>query len=192
VSGLPAVSIQRGHFILESGLHTDAWLDLDSLLLDPAALEPLFLDLTNALRPFDVTAVCGPLVGGAIVAQVVANLLNLRFYFTERVSKQPEGVLTAEYRLPESVRAAAVNERFAVLDDAISAGSATRATVAHLESLGARTAVVGALMLLGDRGERYFQERSIPVVFAHREALSSWQPEECPMCRAGAAAGTKK
>ena len=66
------VPIQRGHFVLESGLHTDVWLELEALFLDPLALEPHLDALARQLRPYEITAVCGPLVGGALVAQSIA------------------------------------------------------------------------------------------------------------------------
>ena len=180
--------VQRGHFVLESGLHTDVWLDLDAFFLDPAILGPQLDALANRLRPYAITAVCGPLVGGAFVAQSIATRLNVRFYFTERGSKRSSAELfSATYRLPAVVRPYAARERFAVVDDAISAGSSTRATVDELNRHGAQTVVVGALLLLGDRGERYFLERSIPVVASAREELSLWEPHRCPLCQAGIA-----
>ena len=180
--------VQRGHFVLESGLHTDVWLELDALFLDPAILGPQLDALANRLRPYAITAVCGPLVGGAFVAQSIATRLNVRFYFTARGSERSSSELfSATYRLPASVRPYASRERFAVVDDAISAGSSTRATVDELNSHGAQTVVVGALLLLGDRGERYFIDRSIPVVASAREELSLWEPLRCPLCQAGVA-----
>lgn len=182
------VPIQRGHFVLESGLHTDVWLELEALFLDPLALEPHLDALARQLRPYEITAVCGPLVGGALVAQSIAARLKLRFYFTER---RPEasgsGLFSAAYHLPAGVRACASRERFAVVDDAISAGSSTRATMNELTGAGARVLVVGALMLLGNRGERYFADRSIPVVTSVREGLSLWEPHHCPLCQGGVA-----
>ena len=180
--------IQRGHFVLESGLHTDVWLELDALFLDPAILGPQLDALANQLRPYAITAVCGPLVGGAFVAQSIATRLNVRFYFTERGPERSGSELfSATYRLPAGLRPYASRERFAVVDDAISAGSSTRATIDELNSHGAQTVVVGALLLLGDRGERTFIDRSIPVVASARQELSLWEPHRCPLCPAGVA-----
>ncbi len=179
--------IQRGHFVLESGLHTDAWLEMDTLFLDPASLTPQLDELAGQLQQYTITAVCGPLVGGALVAQSIAAKLNVRFYFTERGPEQSNSELfSATYRLPADLRPHASRERFAVVDDAISAGSSTRATLAELSSVGAQTVVVGALLLLGDRGSRYFAARSIPVVTTARNDLSLWEPHQCPLCEAGA------
>ncbi|HKX55701.1 MAG TPA: phosphoribosyltransferase family protein, partial [Xanthomonadales bacterium] len=168
------------------GLHTDVWLELDAWFLDPANLQPQIDALANQLQPYAITAVCGPLVGGAFVAQSLAALLGVRFYFTER-STEPSssGLFSAVYRLPAGVRTQAAHESFAVVDDVISAGSSTRATVSELNRCGARTVVVGALLLLGDRGERHFMDQSIPVVAAAREELSLWEPGSCPLCQAG-------
>jgi orotate phosphoribosyltransferase len=183
-----SVPIQRGHFVLESGLHTDVWLELDALFVDPANLAPHLDALADQLRPHAITAVCGPLVGGALVAQSIATRLNVSFYFTERCAERWSSELFgAAYRLPAAIRPLASRERFAVVDDAISAGSSTRATIGELNTLGAQIVVVGALLLLGDRGERYFTDRSIPVVASAREELALWEPDRCPLCQAGLA-----
>ena len=106
--------IQRGHFVLESGLHTDVWLVLDALFLDPAILGPQLDALADRLKPYAITAVCGPLVGGAFVAQSIATRLNVRFYFTERGSERSSSELfSATYRLPAVARPYAARERFA-------------------------------------------------------------------------------
>jgi orotate phosphoribosyltransferase len=183
-----SVPIQRGHFVLESGLHTDVWLELDALFVDPANLAPHLDALADQLRRHAITAVCGPLVGGALVAQSIATRLNVSFYFTERCAERSSSELFgAAYRLPAAIRPLASRERFAVVDDAISAGSSTRATIGELNTLGAQIVVVGALLLLGNRGERYFTDRSIPVVASAREDLALWEPDHCPLCQAGLA-----
>jgi len=35
-----ALPSRRGHFALESGYHTDLWITLDALFVDPASLAP--------------------------------------------------------------------------------------------------------------------------------------------------------
>src|SRR5216684_6411890 len=86
---LELVDGRRGHFRLESGHHSALWLDLDPLFAAPLRIEPLVSVLTNALRPYEVTGVCGPLLGGAFLAQLVAQALGVQFSFTERVTTSP-------------------------------------------------------------------------------------------------------
>ena len=82
---LALVSGRRGHFRLESGHHGGLWLDLDPLFAEPRRVAPFVDRLAAAVRPHAVDAVCGPLLGGAFLAQLVAHALDVAFYFTERV-----------------------------------------------------------------------------------------------------------
>jgi orotate phosphoribosyltransferase len=65
---LPALPAREGHFRLESGLHTDVWITLDALFVSPLDLAPLITALAARLKAHTVSAVCGPLLGGAFLA----------------------------------------------------------------------------------------------------------------------------
>jgi orotate phosphoribosyltransferase len=180
------LAVREGHFLLESGLHAEAWIDLDTLFLDPQALAPQIAALAALVSQHKISAVCGPLLGGAFVAQAIALQLGVRFYFAERVrSNTHDGLFQAEYRLPNSQRTRAAPERFAVVDDVIGAGSAVRATVSELASLGATTAVVGALLTLGSRAGSHLAQLGIPVVALGSREIAMWEPKLCPRCQAG-------
>jgi orotate phosphoribosyltransferase len=73
---LKLVSGRRGHFRLESGHHSDLWLDLDPLFVDARAVDPFVTALSDALRPYNASVICGPLLGGAFLAQLVARALG--------------------------------------------------------------------------------------------------------------------
>jgi len=183
IDGLP---IREGHFLLESGLHAEAWIDLDNLFLDPKALAPHVAALAGFISRHEISAVCGPLLGGAFVAQAIALQLGIRFYFTERVGSSPHGGLfQAAYRLPISQRERAAKERFAVVDDVIGAGSAVRATVDELAGIGAPTVVVGAFLTLGSMAGSHLTQLGIPVVALGTKEIAMWKPERCPRCQAG-------
>jgi orotate phosphoribosyltransferase len=88
---LDLVGAAKGHFLLESGYHSRLWLDLDSLFVDPARVLPLVKQLAVSLRWYDVEGICGPLLGGAFLAQTLASILETRFFFTERVMPRGTG-----------------------------------------------------------------------------------------------------
>lgn len=183
LAGLPA---RRGHFLLESGYHTDRWLTLDELFVDPAAVAPRIDALAERLRPHGPTAVCGPLLGGAFLAQALASALGVQFYFTEPASGSSKDTLfAASYRLPKVMSWRVKDRAIAVVDDVISAGSSVRATVAAVENAGGTVVAIGALAVLGDRGLKHFAERGLPVETLMTRELNSWTPEECPLCRSG-------
>ncbi len=185
---LTLVSGRRGHFRLESGHHTDLWLDLDPLFADPLAVDPFVTALSDALRPCKASVICGPLIGGAFLAQGVARALGAEFCFTERVSVgETAGLFRARYRLPRAFSARVAGKRVALVDDVMSAGSALRATWAELQAHGAIPVVAGALLVLGTTGADFFAQRGIPVEAVVRDGHHLWSPTECPLCAAGEA-----
>ncbi len=195
MSGAPSVASflrlvagRRGHFRLESGHHSDLWLDLDPLFADPQAVDPFVAALAAALGPHNVSIVCGPLLGGAFLAQLVARSLGTEFCFTERVSAGAgEGLFRAKYRLPPVFAARVAGKRAAIVDDVMSAGSALRATYAELQGHGAIPVVAGALLVLGTTGADYFAQRGMRVEAVVRDGHALWSPAECPLCAAGEA-----
>ncbi len=186
IESLPA---RRGHFLLESGYHTDFWFTLDALFIEPLEIADQVSALSELLRPYQISAVCGPLLGGAFLAHAVATQMGARFYYTQpdpRANTPGEGELfAARYRLPTELRQRVRIERIAIIDDFISAGSSVRATADELEEAGATTAVVGAMMLLGNQAVEYFSNRAVPVVSVAKQDFNLWSPGECPLCKSG-------
>jgi orotate phosphoribosyltransferase len=125
--------------------------------------------------------VVGPLVGGAFVAEMVAAELDLRFAFAER--RADAGGVT--YAIPDAFHGHLRGRTVAIVDDAINAGSATRATFAALTSLGARPVAVGALLILGETALPLFAASNLAVESVARLANELWEPAACPLCAAG-------
>lgn len=184
LTSLPA---RRGHFLLESGYHTDLWFNLDALFVAPTDLAPQVATLADLLRPYSISAVCGPLLGGAFLAQAIASHMGLRFYYTQPVPTQNSSALfAAEYQLPAELRRQVANERIAIVDDVVSAGSSVRATSADLITAGAQIVVIGTFLVLGNQAVDHFAARGIPLVALSRHNFNLWAPAECPLCQAGA------
>ena len=179
------VSIRRGHFRLESGFHTSLWLELDALFAEPGAVAPFVAALSDKIRPHSVSAVCGPLVGGAFLAQLIAHALDIEFCFTRRVMPtDTEGLYGVRYVLPSSFHERVRDKRVAIVDDVMSAGSALRGTFAELNAYGATTVVAGALMVLGTRGADFFSERGVALESVCSDRFDLWLPDGCPRCAA--------
>ena len=178
---LRLLSARHGHFVLESGHHGNLWLGLDALFLRPAALLPFTRELARRLTAHRIEAVVGPLVGGAFVGQMVAADLDARFAFAERRA-DPHGVT---YTVPAAFHDHLRGKAIAIVDDAINAGSATRATLAALQAIGARPVAVAALLILGETALPAFAANDLAVESIARLANDLWEPAACPMCAAG-------
>jgi orotate phosphoribosyltransferase len=185
-SVLELVSAPRGHFELESGYHGQLWLDLDTLFADASRIAPLAQSLGALLAPHNVDVVCGPLLGGAFLAQLVAPHVGAEFMFAEKAGRDEAGLFAARYRIPDALARRVAGRRVAIVDDVMSAGSSVRATHVALEALGAKTVVVGALLVLGTAGESFFGGQGVAVETLAREDYALWTPADCPMCLAGA------
>jgi len=182
---LELVAARRGHFRLESGHHSGLWLDLDALFSEPHRIAPFVASLTTALRPYGVSVVCGPLVGGAFLAQLVAQALQIEFCFTERVMPVQSATLyQARYRLPPVFAARVDGRRVAMVDDVMSAGSALRGTYEELQAHAAVPVVAGALLILGSTGADFFAQRGVAIETVARDEYEWWLPEKCPLSAA--------
>ncbi|MFL6129718.1 MAG: phosphoribosyltransferase family protein [Mycobacteriales bacterium] len=169
---LDLVPMRRGHFAYESGHHGDLWLDLDRLFARPHQLQPYVAQLASQLRPYGPEVVCGPLLGGAFVAQAVAAELAVSFCYSARVG--------GSYEVPVAFAPVLAGRRVAVVDDAINAGTAVLGTAAAVRGHGGRLSVAGALLLLGTPA-------ALGVPVEHLTALPSalWTVAGCPLCQAG-------
>ena len=176
------MSARGGHFVMESGLHAGTWLDLEPWFADSQRIDPYVASLAGLLRRYDLDVVCGALVGGAFLAQLLARTLGTDFWFTELLSAHDDGVLTRRYRLPHSFASRAAGMRVAIVDDVMSAGSALRGTYAALATGGTVPVVAAALLVLGTMGTSFFSERGVPVETLGRRDFELWTPSECPLC----------
>jgi len=176
---------RTGHFRLESGHHSELWLDLDRLFARPAVSRLFVAELASRLAPHRIDSVCGPLNGGAFLAELVALELGVEFAFAERLVSQRTGLFAVDYRIPLALRSGLQGKRVAVVDDAISMGSAVRATIADLDVCRANPVVVGALLVMGPAGPEFAAARRLPLERLAHLPLRTWLPSECPFCAAG-------
>lgn len=182
---LDLMSARTGHFRLESGHHGELWLELDTVFWSPATLEPLVAELAGLLGRHHPDVVCGPLVGGALLAQLIAARLGADFCFTERTSAGDGGLYTAAYRLPQALATRVVGKRVVIVDDVVNAGSAVRATLSALTGAGAQPVALGALLTLGATPAAVAVGAGLPLETIASRANELWEPSTCPRCAEG-------
>ena len=171
---------RQGHFDLGTGYHGDVWLDLDALFLRPALLRPHVRWLADRLQRHQVDAVCGPMEGGAFLAQAVADRLGTAFLAAHRAPATRPGEATA-YRLPR-VRGGIGGWQVAIVDDAVNAGTAVRACSGQLHGRGAVPVAVAALLSLGASSATVAEAMSVPFYAADTIHGQAWPADGCPLC----------
>jgi orotate phosphoribosyltransferase len=176
---------REGHYVFESGLHGSLWLDLEQLFSRPGRIAPLAAALAARLGVERLDVLCGPLVGGALLAQLVALTAELRFVYSERTAWTPGAAWSARYELPRPVEHLVRGQRVAVVDDVVNAGSALRATVAAVRRAGGDVVTSGALLRLGDTVEPYLAEQGLSLHALAVRDNTLWPAAQCPLCERG-------
>ena len=165
-------ALRRGHFLLSSGLHSEAYVQCALLLEDPVRARKVGQDLAERLRAFHPDSVLSPALGGVIIGHEVAAGLGVPFRFTER--KGEEMGLRRGFTLRQG-------ERVVVVEDVVTTGRSTLETMALATARGARVVGVGAII---DRtgGRDPFD---VPFHALLQLDLHAYTPAECPTCRDG-------
>ncbi|HEY0864988.1 MAG TPA: hypothetical protein VGD97_12855 [Lacunisphaera sp.] len=177
---------RRGHFRMESGYHSERWFNLDRLFEDRARLQPFVDELAHRLAAHRVDAICGPMTGGAELAAMIGAKLDIESFHTERFeTPNATGLFPVRYIVPTAQRERLCGKRIAIVDDAISAGSAVKGTYADLLACGAQPVVCGALIVFGDRADAFAAETNLKLEALTRMSFGMWEPGECPFCKAG-------
>jgi len=185
---LSLFAARKGHFRFESGHHGDLWLEIPPAYIRPRSLRPYAARLARLLGAHRVEAVCGPLVEGALLAQMVAEELDVEFYFAEQFSRHAAAndLYPVGYRIPAALRDRIRGKRTAVVDDVINAGSAVRGAVDDLEACGAQLVAIGSLLVLGPHASAFAASKRVPLeTLAHIAKNELWQPSSCPLCASG-------
>jgi orotate phosphoribosyltransferase len=179
---LHAAAVRRGHWRYESGHHGTVWLDLDRLLARPARTRAWAAALAARLATRAATVACGPMTGGALLAQLVAAELDIGLVWTER-RVGPDGA--ARYVLPPGAVSEVAGRGVVLVDDAVNAGSALLGSCAALREAGAAVVAAGALLALGDAAGRVRDAGGPELLALARLDRPLWPAAACPLCAAG-------
>lgn len=176
---------RAGHFRFESGHHGDRWLEPDLLLQRPSLLRPIAAELGDRLENHSFTAVCGPLTGGAFLAQLVAEHCDVAFAFAERFALPLSNEMyQVSYRIPDALRDGLRGVTVAIVNDVTNAGSAVRGTFDDLVACGARPVAFGTLVSLGAWSSSFADAHHLALEALEILPNNLWIPPDCPLCAA--------
>ena len=165
----------EGHFRLTTGLHAAKYLQCAQLLQYPHEAGPLCEQLASYFKDAGATVVAGPATGGIILAYEVAKALGVKNIFGEREN----GVMTFRrgFKLEPT-------DKVLVLEDVVTTGGSVKELIACVKEAGAE--VVGVASLVNRSGGRV--DFGVPFKSLVNLDITTYQPEECPMCKEGSVA----
>ena len=164
--------LQRGHFLLSSGLHSDVYLQSALVLQHPTHAETLCRELAKPFKGDGIQVVLAPAIGGILVAHEMARAIGARCLFAER----EDGVM--RLRRGFVIRP---GERCLVVEDVITTGGSTREVIKVVEEAKGTLAGIGALI---DRsgGTARFPVKQVALATL---SVPTYKPEDCPLCKTG-------
>jgi len=162
-------AIEKGHFLLSSGLHSDTYVQCARVLQYPHLSESLADEIARGFDRESVDVVISPALGGIIIGYMVGLAMGKRMIFTERT------VDKLELRRSQTLLQ---GERALIIEDVITTGGSVKELMELVSGSGAYTAGVGALI---ERGED--RDFGVPKRVLLRMYISAWEPAECPLCR---------
>jgi orotate phosphoribosyltransferase len=165
----------RGHFLLSSGRHSDEYWEKFRVFEHPRVTERLCELIARRYRGRDVAVVIGPTTGGGLLAQEVGRQLGARCMLAE-----PAASGGRELRRGFVLRA---GERVLVVDDVLTTGLALRETLAALRP--SQPEILGIEVLIDRSNGQAGKQFDIPLQALFSVEACSYDPAECPLCRAG-------
>jgi len=169
-----AGAIQKGHFKLTSGVHSDTYIQCAQIMQYPEFMHNLCSELGKKFRGDDIDVIVGPAIGGIIMAHVMARVLGpwVRAIFTERENSKM--TLRRSFEIKEG-------EKVLVVEDVTTTGSSVREVIDIVNSRQGKVVGVGVLI---DRsgGKVDFGIKTEKLLTVD---IKTYLPEECPLCKKG-------
>jgi orotate phosphoribosyltransferase len=187
---MDADALLEGHFKLSSGNHSQFYLQSAKVLEDPKRAKLLADALAAQIKASGIAidTVCAPALGGLIAGFALAQALDVRYIFAERV----EGEMTI--RRGFEVKP---GEKVLICEDIITTGGSAMEAGAVVEELGGE---VVAFAALANRGFCQRQNSDItrktncrlpegmPFFALADFDFEMYAPDGCPLCKAGSEA----
>jgi orotate phosphoribosyltransferase len=164
-------AMQKGHFLLSSGLHSEKYLQCALLLSYPKYAAALCRQLAISFRKHDVDIVVGPAYGGIIISYELAKALNAQAVFTER----KDGLMQLRRGFTLSK-----GQRVLVAEDVVTTGRSVKEAISAIKPYKAN--VIGVASLI-DRSNKQNLFGRIRFISIKKVAIKTYAPARCPLCK---------
>lgn len=164
----------EGHFRLTSGRHSNRYLQCAKIFRNTKYSEELCGALAEQYKNEFVEVVIGPAMGAVQMAYEVSRALQCENFFTER-GEDGKMVLRRGFQVNPG-------QKVLVVEDVVTTGGSVREVVELVQKAGGIVVGIGSIV---DRtgGKIDF---GVPFRSVISVEVESWEPQDCPLCKAGA------
>ncbi len=187
---MDADALLEGHFKLSSGNHSQFYLQSAKVLEDPKTAKKLAQKLASDIKKsgLKIDTVCAPALGGLIAGFALAQALDVRFIFAERVNGEMD--IRRGFEINKG-------EKVLMCEDIITTGGSAMEAAKVVKNLGGEIVGVAAL---ANRGfcKRQSSDvttkpncklpQDIPFFALADFTFEMYSPDKCPLCKNGSKA----
>lgn len=157
----------QGHFVLNSGLHSEYYFQKFRILENPDATTRMCGIIADHFRTMPIDWVVGPTTGGTVIAFEVARQLRT----CTAIAEEHEGdrVIRRGYDLAD--------KSVLIVDDVLTTGKSLVQTIAAVKGKGAN--VTGVAVLI----DRSVEKMTFDYFAVYRKVVQNFSEKECPLCR---------
>ena len=169
-------AVLKGHFILTSGLHSDTYMQCAKLFENGEIAQKLCVMAAQKIKKYNADVIVSPAVGAIIFGYELGKQLNIPNMFAER-EKDGNFALRRGFELKKG-------SRVVVAENVVTTGGSVKEVIDLVESLGSKVVAVAEVV---DRsgGKVDF---GVPNESLLQIDVKTYNPEDCPLCKAGTAA----
>ena len=187
---MDADALLEGHFKLSSGNHSQFYLQSAKVLENPKTAKLLADALALEIKEsgLKIDTVCAPALGGLIAGFALAQALDVRYIFAERV----DGEMNIRRGFEVSK-----GERVLMCEDIITTGGSAMEAAEVVKSLGGEIVGVAALANRGfchregsdiETKPNCKLPQDIPFFALADFTFEMYSPNDCPLCKDGSEA----
>lgn len=162
--------MQKGHFLLTSGRHSDTYMQCARLFEDPKYSEQIAGDIAEAFQNDGIDVVVGPAMGGILLAYEVARKLGVRNVFAER--QDGEFALRRGFNIQP-------HQKVLIVEDVVTTGGSVVEVIELMKTLHVDIVGVG-LVVDRSNGKVDFGYKTHAVLSTE---VISYPADECPICQ---------
>jgi len=171
-------ALLEGHFELSSSLHSAKYLQAALVLQYPWLATRLCVSLAQFFRNKGTQVVISPALGGIVVGQKVAEVLEARAIFAEK--NKGKFILRRGFRInPE--------EKVLVVEDVITTGGSVKEIIKVVEESKGEVVGVGCLINRSCNKIAFMTKRKIKIQPKSLLSLKikTYSQARCPLCKKG-------